>query len=272
MRRISCSTHKWRSYTQSKMRKLIIIAVITYSLSSCIPHKKLVNYRQSGLGDTTSVAYIKPPKLKIQPNDVLSITVYGDNKETIAPYNASSNNFENNKAEAFQLSGYLVDAQGYIDFPVLGRIRLGGLNTTEAREKMERLLEQDNINPIVNLRLINFKVTITGEVRFPGTFTVLNERITLTDAIAMAGGLTDYANRLNILVTREEEGRLTFKRINIQEPSYFSPDYYYLKQNDMIYVEPIKEKTGAVADRSSKFVQILTAFGTVITLGIALFR
>lgn len=257
--------------------RTILIAVssvfLVMSFTSCIPYDKLVNYKVDA-SYIDSVTIRNAPAIRIQPGDVLRIQVYGPDEATVAPYNLTpTNNSDNFTAlEAVQLSGYLVDQQGMIDFPVVGELKLGGLTTTEAKKLVKTRLLEDLKEVVVNLRLLNFQVTVSGEVQRPGSFFVVNERITIPEALTLAGDLTNYADRSNVLIVREDNGVRTFNRVNLQSSNLFQSELFYLKQNDFIYVEPITAKTGAVQDQSNKTLPIITATATLIAVVVSILR
>ncbi len=256
------------------MRVFIVLLgmYLIMTTNGCVSYNQLVNYRSDQV-DSAILHYVKVPELKMQPNDILSITVFGTDTELADPFNMRRTERDNfNNIETLQLTGYLIDNDGNIDFPVLGKIYLNGLTTEECKQKIAELLEEYLVKPVVMVRLLNFRVTVSGEVLNPGSFSVLNERISLADALALAGGMTAYANRTNILVLREDKEFLSLNRVNMQSSDLFTSDYYYLRQNDLIYVEPLKEKVGAVADRSDRVFPIISAFGTIAAIAIALFR
>ena len=264
-----------------KSIKNILIAAIILSLSGCISHTDLVNYQDVPLIDNEGnivhgMDSLLAPRanIRIGPNDVLDIKVFSLDVETAAPFNVVPNTEGSNinNSETVQLNGYLVDNIGTIDFPVLGTIEVKGLTISEIKEKFKTLLNQYINDPVVNVRLINFSITVTGEVKNQGVFTIFNERVTLPDALALAGGLTDYANRNNLLIVREENGVRTLNRISLLTSNFFYSKYYYLKQNDMVYVEPIKAKTGAVQDQTSKNIPVIGTAATLIALIIGIFR
>ncbi|MBK8501594.1 MAG: polysaccharide biosynthesis/export family protein [Saprospiraceae bacterium] len=174
--------------------------------------------------------------------------------------------------ESLQLNGYLVDPKGDIDFPILGSINLNGLTTVEAKESIAKLLTSYLRDPVVNIRFLNFKITVSGEVANPGTFTVVNERITLPEAISRAGDLTNYADRRNILIIREIDGVRTFNRINLQSSSIFDSDYYYLRQNDLVYIEPLKAKTGAIGDQTNETASFVVGSATLIAVIVSILK
>jgi polysaccharide export outer membrane protein len=240
--------------------------------TSCVSHQQLLSF-QRNLPDTTSIAIKKLPVVKIQANDVLGIKVFSTEMELAAPFNVASPQSGDSyiNIESIQLSGYLVNQDGTISFPVLGILKLEGLTIAEARDTIVSRLKLHIKDPIVNLRLLNFRVTVSGEVRSPGGFNVFNERISLLDALALAGDLTDYADRKDVLLVREVDGIQSLNRIDLQTADFFQSEFYYLKQNDLIYVKPIKAKSGAVQDQTSKTVPILSAAATVAAVLIALF-
>jgi polysaccharide biosynthesis/export protein len=250
----------------------IWIFMLLSATTSCVSYKQLVNY-QENFPDKTQMDVSNKPDIRIQANDVLGIKVFSTESELAAPFNLNSDQLNSNliNIEAIQLNGYLVNQKGEIDFPVLGTLKWQGLSITEAKESLLLKLKQHLKDPVVNLRLLNFRVTVSGEVRNPGAFTILNERISLLDALALAGDLTDYADRGDVLLVRENNGVRSLNKINLQSANFFQSEHYYLKQNDLVYVKPIKAKAGAVQDQTSKTVPIVTAVATIAAVLIALF-
>ncbi len=252
---------------------LIWAFILLVTVTNCVSHKQLVNY-QENFPDSAQLLINKLPNIRIQPNDVLSIKVFGTEMELVAPFNITSSQQSESfvNIESIQLTGFLVNQQGTIDFPVLGRLKLEGLSVTEVKDSLVEKLKTYLKDPVVNVRLLNFRVTVSGEVRNPGAFNVVNERISVLDALALAGDLTDYADRKDILLVRESNGVRSLIRINLQSAAFFQSEYYFLKQNDLIYVKPLRAKAGAVQDQSSKAVPILSAAATVAAVLIALFK
>jgi polysaccharide export outer membrane protein len=265
-----------KTFNLIEMRFLLILffgAILLYSTSSCVSHKRLVNYRED-FPDSTRFAIVKLPDIKIQPNDVLGIRVFSSAIELAVPFNLNSEQQSASQVsiETIQLTGYLVNQEGKIDFPVLGTLKLDGLGISQAKDSLVERLKHYIKDPVVNMRLLNFRVTVSGEVRNPGGFNILNERISLLDALALAGDLTDYADRKSILLVREKGGIRSLNQIDLQSAAFFQSEYYYLMQNDLIYVKPLKAKAGAVQDQTSKMVPILTAAATLAAVLIALFK
>ncbi len=245
----------------------VFILLCCWSFQSCVSYESLVNYGdESGQVLTTSIE--NAPKIIIQPFDVLSVKVHASDEEAAAPFNLISDTegAAGYNLELIQLDGYLVDEGGFIDFPTLGKIEIAGLTIEEAKKLLLNELVPHLVNPVVNIRHLNFKVTVSGEVIRPGTFTVFDNRISLPEALSLAGDLTDYANRESILIVREQSGERSLHRVNLLSASLFQSEFYYLKQNDLVYVEPVKAKTGAVRDQTSKTIPVVTAAATLIAV------
>lgn len=222
-------------------------------------------------------------ELKIQPEDLLRITVHSFDPLAAAPFNIENqeqggmnmNQMTQGQGGANNLElfmGYFVDKDGYIDFPVLGRIEVAGLTLEQAKFNLYNLIEPYLKDGVINMRFLNFKVTVLGEVNAPGTIRLTNKRVTLLEAIGMAGDLSDYANRTNVLIMREKEGSREYARLNLQSAEIFSSPYFYLQQNDVVYVEPIKARVATVADPAQRIISYASAGLSIITLIIALRR
>jgi polysaccharide export outer membrane protein len=211
-------------------------------------------------------------EVKIQKDDLLMIVVSADSPEIAAPFNlkainvVAASNQELVGRESSQL--YLVDSNGCVEFPVLGKLKFSGLTRTEVVELLKTKISSYIKNPIVNLRIMNFKVTVQGEVVNPGTFTINSERITLPEALSMAKDLTIYGTRNNILIIREVDGVKTFNRVDITKADFISSPFYYLSQNDVVYVEPNKSKINAskIGPDTSAVISAASILATLITL------
>ncbi len=252
--------------THRAMQNLILILLALMTVS-CVSHKSLLNYRINFPTDEQN-QISNAPKITLQPNDVVSIKVYAVDPEAAKPFNllATSENSNTYNTDLVQLNGYLIDGYGAIDFPIIGKIMLQNLTTEEAKKLILTALEPHLVDPVVNIRLLNFKVTVSGEVLRPGTFNIFNERISLPEALSLAGDLTDYADRSSVLIVRESGGKRTFHRVNLLSADLFQSEFYYLHQNDLVYIEPVKAKTGAVRDQTSKTIPFVTAAATLIAV------
>jgi len=187
----------------------------------------------------------------VQPKDILSINVSSRSPELassfnlplIQPYSSSSTM----SAYSYRQLGYQVDTEGYIDFPILGRLRVAGLTRERVSNMIKQRLQEDLVrDAIVTTEFMNFKISVLGEVRSPGTFSVTEDKITLLEALSRAGDMTIFGRRDNVLVRRETDGVVTFHRVDLRTEALLYSPAYYLQQNDVIYVEPNK----VMAERS----------------------
>lgn len=257
--------------------KIGAIALALVLCSSCVAHRELINFNEADLPDRSPEQIVNAMNLKVQPEDLLKITVHSLDPLAAAPFNIEQEGQlqmgGNQGAQMLELfTGYFVDQGGYIDFPVLGRISVVGKTLEEVKIDLMGQLTEYLKDPVVNIRYLNFKVTILGEVNLPNTLRLTNKRVTLLEAIGMAGDLTDYANRTNILVIREEAGVRTYQRLNLQSDEIFTSPYFYLQQNDVVYVEPIQARVATVADPAQRIISYTTAVLSLTSLIIALTR
>ncbi len=259
------------------MKHLQYTIALTFLLfTSCVRYPELVSFQPID-GTMPPEAIDNFVDLKIMPQDLLSIKVSSFPPESAAPFNldrgiGNQAGFAQNAQNIGLFTGYLVDNKGYIDLPTLGPIEVGGLTTRAIKNKiLERLTPYLN-DAVVNVRLLNFKVTVSGQVNTPGTVSVANQRITILEAIGLAGDFTNYANRANVLVAREEGGERQYARLNLQSPEVFQSPFFYLQQNDYVYVEPIKARVATVADPLSRALSFGSAALSLVTISIALFR
>lgn len=253
---------------------LSLVVLLVLLTQSCVKHRDLVNFDEGKLEQHTPEQILNAIEIKIQPEDLLRITVHALDPLAAEPFNIESANGNNQRmqnAQSLELfSGYFVDEYGFIDFPVLGRIEVAGQTLEETKLEILELLKEYLKNPVVNIRYLNFKVTVLGEVNQPGTLKLTNKRVTLLEAIGMAGDLTSYANREEILVIREEAGVRSYQRINLKSNEIFASPYFYLKQNDVIYIEPTKARVATVADPVQRFISYTSATLSLVSLILAL--
>jgi len=247
---------------------IITLTLSILLLSSCIPQKRLVNFREDTDLFDEPEPIVKYDEVRFQPNDRVNIQVSSQNEEASAPFNESFRNMGGGAGGQMnqQLIGYLVDPEGYIDYPRLGRIKLGGLTREEAEDKMLELLDPYLEDPLVKIGIVNFRVTIFGEVG--GTvIDVQGERLTIVEALAQAG-LTAFSQRDRIWVIREQDGKRVFGQVNMYSREIFNSPYFYLKQNDVIYVEPTKD---VVTSINQPFRAVIPWITSVISLGTLVF-
>lgn len=223
------------------IQKLLLVLVIIFLSQSCATKKDILYFQDSKKNNLEDIHF---EASKIQHNDILSIVVTTPLPEAAIPYNIQSLGTANFDIEALKLQGYLVSKDGIIDFPILGKIELGGLTIDTAEQKIKSLLVEGNHlkNASVNVRLLNAKVTILGDVRLPGTFNFSEQSITLPQALGYSGDLTITGKRKDIMIIREENGVRSINHIDLTKTDWFSSPYYYIKPNDVIVVNPNKAR------------------------------
>lgn len=212
-------------------------------LGSCISSKRVVY--MNDIADSTS-GKLDQPKINfenlIQKNDQLQITVSGSNLNDLPVFNGTQNVSQNTAAIVPGALGYLVESDGKIELPYLGRIKAEGLTRLALQDTLAVKLRDYTRNPVVNIKFLNYVVSVLGEVGRPGRINMPNERFTLLDALAQAGDIGIFGKSGNVLVVREENGQRVFGRINILRSDLFKSPYFYLRNNDVIYVEPLTSR------------------------------
>lgn len=218
----------------------ILFLIMICFLSSCNLRKEMV-YFQTELQDTTPSQYT--PVFK--KDDLLWIKITADDPETAVPFNLSADPNERSTSTGGystgnrERQGYLIDEEGFIHMPIIGKVRMEGLGRTEAVRMLESRLQDYLKNPVVQIQILNFKVTVLGDVSSPGTFRIPNERLTVVEALGLAGDSKITGVRNNVLVIRDRDGIKEQHRIDLTNTeSVFNSPVYYLEQNDVVYVEP----------------------------------
>lgn len=206
-------------------------------LSACVSHKQILSFQPDAEGvDAPSVSDTNYIAI-IHPGDQLNIYVSSTSPEASKYFNFSEREDANSLANV-----YLVDERGMVRLPLIGDLRVAGYTSSAARDTFTRRLEKYLVNPAVKLNIRNFRVSVMGEVLHPGVYTVSNERITLPEALAMAGDMTIYSSRNNVLIIREEGGKKNYMYVDLSSRELFSSPCYFLHANDVVYVEPLATK------------------------------
>lgn len=227
-----------------KTLALAAISALMLTLGSCSSSKTALPY-------FTDIKDVKEGTLplddympKIQPDDELYISVSSEVPEATAIYNVPAMNAASRdkltQTTSPRMITYVVDKSGDITFPVLGRLHVAGLTVEQLTDELVKKISADVSNPIVSVRLVNFNVVVAGEVKQPQTIRVDRNRISILDALAAAGDLTEYGERSNVLVIREENGERKFAHLDLNSSDVLTSPYYYLQQNDYVYVSPNK--------------------------------
>ncbi len=234
------------------IKKTTLLVLVSFLLFSCVARKNMIYYRNIDSLNNKQMSFSY--ELKIQPDDLLLIAVSCDDPEISKPFNiGGSNNIVGSNSEPGV--SCLVDANGMIDFPVLGKLTIAGLTQTELIKMLNEKISFYIKKPLITVKIKNYKVTIQGEVKSPGFYNFDSERFTLVEALLKAGDLTVFAKRKNILIIRQVDGIITYNRVDITKVDFINSPFYYLRQNDMVYVEPNRLRIqGAASGREFNFL------------------
>ena len=228
----------------------ICVLLFLFGFSSCTSTQKVIYFND--LTDSAAAASIKTAKAvfenTIQKNDQLWITVGGSNLDDLQVLNSANGlgtaggNSSVGTSGSGALIGYLVEPDGKIKIPFIGKVQAEGLTRQQLEANLTVMFKEYTKNPVVNVRFLNYSFSVLGEVTRSGRHVMQTERATLLDAISLAGDLTDLARRDNVTVIREENGERKVGRINLLSKDFFNSPYFYLRNNDVVYVEPVKAK------------------------------
>lgn len=250
-----------------KYNNRIGLFIIGLILIGCATKKDIIYNLDAG--DQTIQQKFK--NISIDYGDVLEINVSAINPESVAIFKRNPSNLQNNvQPEVLKIQGYLVNEEGYIEFPVLGKVKAAGSSTSDLADNIKDEVSFYVKNPSVNVRLANYKITLLGEVARPGTYTVLEERIDILQAIGLAGDLTINANRRNVQLIRRTDNKVEEISLNLIEGDLLSSPYYYLKQNDVLYFTPntAKVKSSGLIGNAGTFASVLSLLlSFVVILG-----
>lgn len=246
------------------MKKQIVVVLSILLLTSCATRDQVVYFRNiEKLDDMEAIEQFQP---RIEVNDVLRIQISSLNEEVVQPFrlgnDRQSGGGTNNQS---LLNGYLVDATGNIKFPVLGRIEVLGMTRGELEDYLTGELQEYVTDVVVRVRIMNFSVTVMGEIG-SSVITVQDERLTIPQAIAMAGDITYNGKRENILVIRDHNGKKSYGRVDITDADVFQNPYYFLKQNDIVYVEPTYRQV-----KSAGFITSWQGLVSIVTTAFSLY-
>lgn len=266
-----------------KLKFYLLAGMAALLMSSCKVSKDIVYFQ--GIDNLTAEQLKEMSRTystRLTYDDLLSITVANWDAQSVTPFNPPvfsymSNDDEEPLTPSQALYTYLVDKQGDIEFPLVGKVHAAGLTkeelATSLREKLSAYLSD---TPLVKVQLLNFKVTMMGEFNRPGSYTIKSDRTSILDVIGMAGDLPMTANRKNLLVIREENGTKEIYRVDMTDPAIFTSPCFYLKQNDVVYAEPIKQKQRSSrtnSDRSfivSLSTSIISSISVIVAMVISL--
>lgn len=250
----------------------ILFSVLILVNFSCTSYKT-VPYFQDIKADSASLSETinNYSPLTIQPGDLLAIHVNSLNTEADAAINynlerPAGNNTDLSRSAQNAVIGYLVDQEGNIHLPMVGRVKAEGTTTAQLTQTLEVKLSEFLTKPNVNIRIQNFKISVLGDVARPGSFDISNERITVTEALALAGDLTITGVRTNVLLVREKDGIRQYHNFDLTSKNVFNSPYYYLKNNDVIYVKPNNNKVASSDAGYQKASLIVGALSILVYL------
>jgi len=237
------------------MKQLLILFISSVLVSSCVVNKK-VQYLQHDDVNIKSDVIEKDSILrtynlsdfeyKLQPEDIISVKFYSLTPKEFDFFTLKEgsgntfNQFQN--GAAVLVNGYLIDENGEVEFPVVGKVNVNGLSVYNAQNEILKIAKQYLESPVVEVRLLNFRFTLLGEVKKEGTIGSLNNRITMLEAIGLAGGFTDFADKANVKVIRQGSGRAEVYYLNLLDENFIDSPYYYMNQGDVIIVPPLKQR------------------------------
>ncbi|MES2701147.1 MAG: polysaccharide biosynthesis/export family protein [Bacteroidota bacterium] len=246
---------------------LFAFFVITSTLFSCVSSKKVV-YVNNTKNDTLYpgpivmkdvTPFIDP---RIESNDVLAITI-----QTMTQTEGTNTPITSNSAGSFnEMNGFLVDKDGYIELPLVGFAKVGGLTTAEARELLKQKAKEFYRNPVVNVRIANFDITVQGDVGKPGKVNIPSEKATIFDVFALSGDINLSGKKKNILLIRSEGDKRTFVRLDVTSSEIYRSPYLYVKQRDFLYVEPNRSKIAASDSRLIRSLGIISSLVSLASL------
>ena len=246
------------------LKKSILLVLVSIVLFSCVSRKKMVYYQN--IESMNNKEMTNSYEIKIQPDDLLMIIVSCDDPEIAKPFNIGANNntVQSNSSNQQLGATYLVDVNGVIDFPVLGKLTIGGMTRTQVMKMLNEKISIYIKKPLITLTIKNYKVTVQGEVSSPGIYSFDSERFTLVDALIKAGDLKIQAKRKNILIIRQTDGVITYNRVDITKADFINSPFYYLRQNDMVYVQPNRLVLQGAA-RSREITFLFSAVASFLT-------
>jgi polysaccharide export outer membrane protein len=260
---------------KSKYSVITVLICLTFCVMGCQGTKNVPYFKDVSLAPqseiNTSSKFTEPV---IQTDDILAISIF-----TIDPSTNMIVNQVGSQAVSSILtgtgglgatpptSGFLVDKAGEIDLSLIGKVKVSGLTTSKAKDLLKEKASFVYQNPNVQVRFANFKITVLGEVSRPASYLVPNEKVTVLDALGLAGDLTIYGKRENVILIRDNDGKKEFARLNLNSSDLFNSPFFYLKQNDVLYVEPTK---GKAASLNQYRTQTFALIGTVLSVFIVL--
>ncbi len=258
---LNCNLYK----IMNKSIKILFASVLlAMAMTGCVTQKQMtyLSDARPESADTINAVFVPQSEMVIRSGDALTIFVSALDQEAVTPYNLPMVVYakpgEQQLSTTPALQYYIVDEEGNIEFPVLGKLHVAGLRRNEVEIYVKKQLESQVLNPQVHVNLVNAKISVMGEVAKPGQIPLVSGRMTILEALAAAGDLTPYGRRDNVLLTREVDGKIQIARLNLRSQDIYTSPYYYVQQNDVIYVSPNKVRAVASTNASLWFSMVST--------------
>lgn len=265
-------TERQRDSRQTNMQRFCILIFTLLMLVGCNSTKEVAYLQNLDLSKNETISASKG--ITIQPKDILTIMVNCKDPELAAMFNLPVVSYQTNseimsRSGSQQTLGYAVDENGEINMPVLGKLKVAGMTRWEVQEKIKSELKSRDLlkDMVVTVEFRNFKISVLGEVKTPGSYSVSGDKVTVLEAISMAGDLTIYGLRDNVYVIREENNQRTVYRLDLKSTDLFNSPAYYLKQNDVVYVQPNKVRAGQsnLNENSMKSIGMWISIASLLT-------
>ncbi|MDH7446551.1 polysaccharide biosynthesis/export family protein [Aquimarina sp. 2201CG14-23] len=255
-----------------QLYKLFILLLVSTFVFSCKTPTDVVYFQDSQNLEKVSSKNSFTPVFKV--DDIVSILVSATDMDAARPFNlmqgaslpiSAGESGATSSGTSSPEPTYLIDENGNIEFPVLGKLKISGLTRVQVKDMIKEKLKIYIKDPIVNVRLKNFKITVIGEVQRPGSYTIPNERITIIEALGLAGDMTITGKRENVMVIREDDGVNTYHRVDLTSKAIFDSPVYYLAQNDVLYIEPNTAKVKSSEKDKNVVGLVLSIVGVTLS-------
>jgi polysaccharide biosynthesis/export protein len=259
-------TKFYHTYYSGKSVLLLFLFAITVAMAttSCTSPQKLKYFSNLSDSQLVRLPELSKPEAVIMPDDILEIKIGGANEVTVGVINSYSNPNTSGPLT------YIVDKNGQLEFPLVGKITAAGLTRDQLKQSIQEKVSKFLKDPIVTVKFTNFRFTVLGEVNAPGTYIVPNEKVTILEAMGHARDMTQYARRSNVRIIRDSSGNRQIGLIDFNDKTVFTSPYYYLQRNDVVYIEP--EKNKGQIDQASRIGSIVATLLSIIAVTLTIFK
>jgi polysaccharide export outer membrane protein len=247
----------------------LLLTMVTLLFSSCVPQKKILYLQKQQEKDTASMySHSHPPDYRIQPRDNVFIRIFSLDEKSYLFFNkqSGSSNYNDYANDAsIYLNSYSVSPEGYIDFPIVGKVMIKDLTVSQVKDVLQKLVDEYLKETVVVVKMVNFKITIVGEVNHPGEYTIYADKINFFEAVSLANDLTEYANRNKVVLIRVTPNGSRVYNLDMTSDDFLKSDQFYLQPNDIIYVQPLRIKRWGFGS-VFPWAIVLTSISTTVLL------